>query len=121
MSSIYAKLGLKEPGHLPPSPEVAIVMGSLFQRLGGWLYIDSNGERRMSVPMAGAYEGEEWDKYPHPVPNAEPTERFMCGDQYEGAMRMVLALLRRLHPTDKTLIYDAFADVPIRSVERGAQ
>lgn len=111
MSDIYEKLGIDANDHLPSVPQAAMLIGGLFCRLGGQMMIDQDGKRQILVPMAGAFarnEGE-WDIYPHPVPNAKPTERFLSGDQFEGAMRMVTALLDRLHPSDRDFLFDAFA------------
>lgn len=110
MSDLHQMVSVDVPKHLPPAPDAALMLATIFQRLGGSFHIEQTGRRSIATPCAGAFNGKDggWDIYPHPVPNAEPTERFLSGDQYEGAIRMLVALIDRLHPSDRTFVFDAF-------------
>lgn len=112
MASIYAKLGMEEPKHMPSCPDAAVVIAGLFSRLHGTLHIDHNGKRHISMPVSAAFDMMDGsDRLPDPVPNPKPHERFTKCEEFEGALKMIAALIRRLHPDDLTLIYDSFAQV----------
>lgn len=108
MSNLYAKLGLETPDTLPECPEVAVVLAGLFTRLGAHFMIDHRGKRLVMLPEPCHLRLTE-GRLPDAVPNAKPHEQFINNEQYRGAMRMLGAMLSRLHPSDKTLVYDAFA------------
>ena len=110
MRNLYDTFGLDTPQHLPECPEAATVIASMFLRLGAHLIVDQHGKRQMMLPEPCSARDEEGN-LPDPVPNAKPTERFLSSDQYRGALRMVTAMLNRLHPNDTAFVYDAFAIV----------
>lgn len=109
MSSIYAKLGMEDPNTMPSVPEAAFIIGGIFQRLGGSLHIDQNGKRTIGVPCGGLLTRDGQTFFPEPVPDAKPHECFRSGEQFDGAMRLLSALMHRLHPDDKTFLFDLFA------------
>ena len=111
MNDLYAKLGLDTPDTLPECPEAAVLLAGMFMRLGAHLIIDSKGDRRMILPEPCSFEDR---KLPEPVPNPKPHETFLNGEQYRGALRMLTAMMNRLHPTDSAFVYDAFAYAEVR-------
>jgi hypothetical protein len=94
----------EDPSRLPPDPEVAFVLGILFQQLGGDFAIDSNGKRY----IGRGFEPVAQSAIPQ-LTNTPPHRQFLNVDQWEGAMRVIETGLSALHPDDKAFLFDAFA------------
>jgi hypothetical protein len=89
---------------LPADPEVAFVLGIVFRQLGGFFAIAGNGKRYF-----GRIEPAHESTVPQ-LPGSKPHQRLGSPEQWEGAMRVVETLLSALHPDDKTMLFDLFAD-----------
>jgi hypothetical protein len=89
---------------LPPCPEVALTLALTFQRLGGGFSIDSTGRRGVFSPCCAL-----GDDLPQPLPDAIPSDCFQSEDEWQGALKLVRALLGRLHPSDRDYVFDMFA------------
>jgi hypothetical protein len=93
---------------LPRDPEAAFVLGLLFQRLGGSFAIASNGKRYIGRMFEPVHESA----IPQ-LPGAEPHQRLLNTEQWEGAMRVIESGLSSLHPDDRTFLFDVFASVAV--------
>ncbi|ASK87009.1 hypothetical protein [Sphingorhabdus sp. SMR4y] len=91
-------------GKLPHSPEIALLIGTLFKQLGGDLTIGPDGRRYSSVP-----EPEIFDNLPK-ISALEPCYQPLNDEQHRGAMRLVSGLLHRLGKADKDFLFDLFAE-----------
>lgn len=89
---------------LPHSPQIALLVGTLFKQLGGDLNIEPDGLRYSSVP-----EPHTFDSLPK-ISGLEPCYQPMNGEQYRGAMRLVSGLMHRLGKADKDFLFDLFAE-----------
>ena len=89
---------------LPHSPEIALLIGTLFKQLGGDLNIEPDGRRYSSVP-----EPLTFDSLPK-ISRLDPCYQPMNGEQYRGAMRLVSGLLHRLGKADKDFLFDLLGD-----------
>ena len=95
--------GYDQPKLFPPSPHAAMLLGSVFIRLGGYFSIDGRGQRgigRMYQPAL--------DEMPQ-LPDATPCEQFHTSDEFDGAVKLLDALIRRLDKSDRDYLFDAFA------------
>ena len=96
---------------LPPNPMASLFVAMVYQRLGGWFCIDSRGKRGIGQPL---YSSD--DELPQ-LPNANPRERFHNSDEWQGAIKLLDALLHRMDPDDTNTIFDLMAAVAVD--ERG--
>jgi hypothetical protein len=106
----------ERPNELPSHPQTAFFLGCVFQRLGGFFSIGSNGCRYMGKPepvafRMQAHEAGEEDPTLHipQLPDAEPHERFHCAEEWRGAIKLVDALIRRMSKEDKDFLFMAMA------------
>lgn len=100
-----------DPDRLPPNPGAALMLAFLYRQLGCEFTIGANGEKRLSRPEAAAYT---LTNRPFPqIRSAQPWEQFHCGREWEGAIKLLELLLRRLDREDTAFIYHALADVEV--------
>lgn len=99
---------------LSHSPEIALLIGTLFKQLGGDLTIGPDGKRYCGVP-----EPYTFDTLPQ-VSALEPCFQPLNDEQYRGAMRLVSGLLHRLCKEDKNFLFDllgnAYVDPEARPI-----
>jgi hypothetical protein len=104
----------KEPSQelhlLPDCPELALFVANAFQRLGGYLTTDSNGQRYAGRP--------ECVRLTHPdghpqLPEARPWEQFHSDDEWRGAIKLADYWLARLSRRDKDFVFTLCAPVCI--------
>ena len=102
--SIATLFGADErPNTFPPIGDGAYLIAMTFQRLGGMFSIDSKGRRGVGKPLG---------TFGAPIPqlcDAEPHEQFHNKDEWQGALKLLDALLRRMDDSDTALVYDALA------------
>lgn len=89
------------------APSVSFAWALIFQQLGGSFGIDTEGRRYTRLPEPAFFRsrGEELPSVPDPLPH----ERFLNGDEYRGALKLMAGLLRRVSEADNELIYAMFA------------
>lgn len=112
MADLNALFGLPEKADaLHDCPSVSFTWALLFQQLGGVLGIDQDGRRYTIHPEPCVFRmrGEELPCLPDP----EPHERFLNGDEFRGALKLVAGLLRRVSDADKDLVYGMLAAVTV--------
>jgi hypothetical protein len=109
MRDLYETFAIAPPRNLPEAPEAANLIAGLFHMLGGTMTISEKGERRVIIPEPCSFVLNDRDL--PSLPDAKPHERFLNGDEYRGAMKLVTGVLHRLHRNDQTFVYDAFAMV----------
>lgn len=106
--TISSLFGVDErPERMPDLPQTAFFLGCVFKRLGGFFSIDSRGNRGMGRPLYGTS-----DELPQ-LPAAEPCERFHSHQEWEGAMKLVEGLIRRMSKEDRDFIFAALAQEAI--------
>lgn len=93
---------------LPDCPEVALFIAGVFQRLGGWLAIDGNGERYAGRPESPSVTRP--DGRPQ-LPNARPSEQFHNDDEWLGAIKLANYWLSRLSSSDRDYVFMLCAGV----------
>tara|TARA_R110002124_G_scaffold264235_2_gene430814 strand:- start:4773 stop:5084 length:312 start_codon:yes stop_codon:yes gene_type:complete len=86
------------------SPEIALLVGTLFKQLGGYLNIGPDGRRYSSIP-----EPHIFDTLPK-ISALEPCFQPLNDDQYRGAMRLVSGLLAHLCKEDKNFLFDLIGE-----------
>lgn len=100
--------GAEKELHLfPENPGAAIVIGMLFQKLGGTLTIGSDGRRFLGQIEPCAYRALG-DELPQ-LPGAEPWEKFLSVEQWRGATRMLMYLVKRMDSADKDFLFEVLA------------
>ena len=107
-------MATKEPnitGDLPPDPNVGMMLALLYRRLGGSFSIASNGSRYFGRPEPCYFrlQGQDLPQ----LAGAKPHERFLCPEEWAGAIKLVEALLQRLHSADSDMIFDLLATVAL--------
>lgn len=95
---------------LPDCPELALFIGSLFQKLGGRLTID-NGQHFVTRPEASYFRLADED-LPQ-LTDAKPWERFQSRDEWRGALKLLDYWLARLSPDDENFVFSVFAPVSL--------
>lgn len=95
--------GYDQPKLFPPSPQAAFLLGSVFIRLGGYFSIDSRGQRGLGRIYQVAME-----VMPQ-LPDATPCEQFHSSEEFDGAVKLIDALIRRLDKSDRDYLFDLFA------------
>ena len=93
-----------ETSMLPQSPEIALLVGTLFKQLGGDLIIGPDGRRYSSVT-----DPHVFSSLPK-ISALEPCYQPLNDEQYHGAMRLVSGLLHHLCKDDKNYLFDLFGE-----------
>jgi hypothetical protein len=93
---------------LPDHPDLALFVGTLFERLGGKLEIDGQGNRRAHRPETGAANIPQ-------MADAQPWEQFRSQDEWRGAIKLVAYWLERLGAADKERVFTLLAAVELGS------
>jgi hypothetical protein len=93
---------------LPSIPDGAALVAMVYQRLGGMLSISSQGKRGLGRPC--------WfpDGEIPQLPFATLTQQFHCKAEYEGALKMLEALMSNMDRKDCDFIFDAFAHASVQ-------
>ena len=92
---------------LPSSPEVALTLGLVYQRLEGWFSITSRGQRGYGRPCYFR------DRALPQLPFAPIHQQFHSQAEYEGAMKMLEVLISRLDKSDADFVFDAFGHAAV--------
>lgn len=93
---------------LPNSPDLALFLAGLVQRLGGFLSIDASGRRSVGWPESPSLDCI--DGIPQ-MPNARPWQQFQNDEEWRGAMKLADYWLRRLSERAKELVFTLTAPV----------
>lgn len=112
MADLHTLFGLPQPAEKEiDAPAVSLSWALIFQQLGGSLGIGSDGRRHTTMPEPALFRsrGEELPS----VPDPEPHERFLNGDEWRGAIKLMAALIRRTSDADKDLIFGLLAPVVV--------
>lgn len=96
---------------LPPSPQAACLLAMVYMRLGGSFSIGSNGRSYLGRPEPCLLRTLRQDL--PSLPNSEPHELFADPKEWQGAMKLVEALLNRLCEADSAYVFDLFATVAV--------
>lgn len=95
---------------LPENPDLALFVGTLFERLGGRLTIDAKGHRRACRPTA-----EELQSGIPQLADAQSLERFHSVAEWRGAIKLAAYWVDRLGQADKERVYTLLAAVELDS------
>jgi hypothetical protein len=90
---------------LPDHRDLALFVATLFQRLGGSLEIDRDGNRRVRRPEPGRLVGRSLPQ----LADAGPSERFRSIAEWEGAIRLAEYWLNRLGEADRDYVFTLLA------------
>ena len=93
---------------LPDSPDLALFLAGMVQRLGGFLSIDGGGRRSVGWPESPSLDCA--DGIPQ-MPNARPWQQFHSDEEWRGAMKLADYWLRRLSERDKELVFTLAAPI----------
>lgn len=98
----------QERQRFPSSPDITALAGMLYQALEGILVLGANGRRLRMQPEPGHFRVTNAG-LPE-LPQAQPHETFLNGDEYRGAMKVLGYVIDRLSESDRELLFCAFAD-----------
>lgn len=93
----------------PSSIEAAFVIASTYRQLGGWLTIDSNGHRYFGRAEPSLYL-DQGQSIPQ-LPGASPSRLFHTPDEWNGAIKLLEAMIVNLSAEDREFIFALFAPV----------
>lgn len=84
---------------LPDCPTFALFIAGTFQRLGGFLAVDSTGRAVSGVPL-----DPEPGQRPQ-MPRARLSEQFHSDHEWRGAIKVAEYFMARLSARDKALVF----------------